>query len=183
MATWKETRKRLAGDKTRLLEYFQKENIEPPLIFTLNVSYLAVLLFRLSCYCHFKKWYMFERILWFLNLWLTGANISSSADIKEGLLINIPHGVTLSGRVGRNCTISGVSAIIQSLSTEDIGAGPGIPWVGDNVSIGFGATIIGPVTIGENSQIGHRCLIDKDLPENSNVVLGPPIKRIGKANK
>lgn len=180
MISCKQTIERLAEDKHRLLGFYQKENVKLPLTLLFNTSYQAVLLFRLSHYFYSKKWHLLARIFWHGNLWLTGVNISPETDLKGGFILNIPLGVTVKGRIGRNCTIIGNSSIVKNSSKENAGAGPGLPMVGDNVFIGIGATIYGPVTVGNNSYIGCLCLIDSNLPENSIVELSAPIKRIAK---
>jgi serine O-acetyltransferase len=44
------------------------------------------------------------------------------------------------------------------------------PWLGDNVSVGAGAVILGPVKVGSNSVIGANAVVTKDVPEN--VIVG-----------
>lgn len=48
--------------------------------------------------------------------------------------------------------------------------GNGAAIIGDNVFIGAGTKIIGPVKIGNNVTIGQNCVITKDIPDNSVVV-------------
>ena len=48
--------------------------------------------------------------------------------------------------------------------------GDGAAIIGDNVFIGAGTKIIGPVRIGNNVIIGQNCVITKDVPDNSVVV-------------
>ena len=178
MIIFKETLKRMAEDKSRLLDCYRKENRDPPLFMIFNTSYLCVFLFRISHYFYLLKRYFLAQTFWFVNLRLTGANIHFGTEIEGGLFLNIPLGVNLCGRIGRNCTVAGDSAIIKSRSFEDVGAGPGLPVVGDNVFIRSGSIVHGPVIIGNNSCIGPRCLIETDLPDNSTVELTEPIKRI-----
>ena len=49
------------------------------------------------------------------------------------------------------------------------------PTIGDNVTIGAGAKVLGPVTIGANSAIGANAVVTKDVPENS-IAVGIPAK-------
>ena len=44
------------------------------------------------------------------------------------------------------------------------------PTIQDNVTLGVGATILGPITIGKNSKIGANALVIKDIPPNSTIV-------------
>ena len=52
-----------------------------------------------------------------------------------------------------------------------------MPIIGNNVSIGSGAVVVGPITIGDNVIIGANSYVDKDVPSNV-VVAGSPAKVI-----
>jgi serine O-acetyltransferase len=52
----------------------------------------------------------------------------------------------------------------------------------DNVVVGSGAQILGPVTIGENSKIGANAVVTKDVEPNA-IMVGIPAKNIGVADK
>ena len=56
------------------------------------------------------------------------------------------------------------------------------PTLMDNVVVGSGAQILGPVIIGKNSLIGANAVVTKDVPEKS-IMVGIPAKRIGDAKK
>ena len=49
------------------------------------------------------------------------------------------------------------------------------PTIGDNVTIGAGAKVLGPVTIGAGSAVGANAVVTKDVPENS-IAVGIPAK-------
>lgn len=84
---------------------------------------------------------------------------------------SFPHGirgiiVTHNARIGKNVTI---------FHQVTIGEGKdGAPTIGNNVLIGPGAKIIGKVTIGNNVNIGANCVVFKDVPDNSTVVVEKP---------
>ena len=46
----------------------------------------------------------------------------------------------------------------------------GYPTLGDNVYIGAGAKIIGPITIGDNVKIGANAVVSKNVPSNCTVI-------------
>ena len=48
----------------------------------------------------------------------------------------------------------------------------------DNVVVGSGAQILGPIFIGKNSKIGANAVVTKDVPENA-VMIGIPAKNVG----
>jgi len=74
--------------------------------------------------------------------------------------------------IGTNCVI-GTSVVIGGRG-KDI---PGAPIIGDNVYLGSGCKVLGPVNIGSNVTIGANSVVLNDIPENSTAV-GIPAKTI-----
>lgn len=67
-------------------------------------------------------------------------------------------------------------AIVESIKYVDqVVLQQDMPIIGDNVSIGSGAVVVGPIHIGDNVSIGANSYVDKDIPDNV-VVAGIPAK-------
>lgn len=86
----------------------------------------------------------------------------------------LPHGikgifVTDTSKIGRNVTIFQHVTI----GIKDFSGSTG-PIIGDNVIIGAGAKIIGPITIGNNVKIGSNCIVVQDIPDDATVVMQKP---------
>lgn len=98
----------------------------------------------------------------------TGIEIHPGAQIGEGLFIDHGHGIVIgeTAVVGNNCTIYHQVTLggtgRQKHSKRH-------PTVGNNVLIGAGAKILGPVSIGDNSMIGSGSVVLNDVPANSTV--------------
>ncbi|MGD0746424.1 MAG: serine O-acetyltransferase [Acidimicrobiales bacterium] len=127
--------------------------------------------------------YRFSHWLWRHNLklvarvvsavtrFLTGVDIHPAAVLGEGLLIDHATGVVIgeTAEVGAQVTLyQGVTLGGTSLSK-----GKRHPTVGDRVTIGAGAKILGPITIGHDSRIGANAVVVRAVPPNS-VVVGVP---------
>ena len=180
MVSWAETRTRLQRDRARLLSLLDGQPGRRPLLLILNPSYLCVALQRISHYCFSHGHRLTARCLWHLNLLLTGADISPNSDIGGGFVVDYPLGIGIVGRVGRNCTIHANAGIGGgSASQEDIGGGPGVPVVGDDVELESGALVMGPIRIGDRVRIGPRCLISRSVPDDTVVEPAPP-RRVAK---
>lgn len=83
----------------------------------------------------------------------------------------LPHGI--SGIfISHNAKI-GKNARIYHQVTIGEGNG-GAPVIGDNVLIGAGAKIIGPIVIGNNVKIGAGCVVCQDVPDEATVIMGKP---------
>ena len=72
-------------------------------------------------------------------------------------------------------TLGGISPSINSDSQRQIKRHPTLM---NNVVIGSGAQILGPVIVGENAKVGANAVVTKDVPNNA-VTIGIPAKNVG----
>jgi serine O-acetyltransferase len=163
-----ETRRRLAADLLRLQECFRERGVavRSP---RLTPSYVCVALYRYSRLCYMRGWRRAARLVWQVNVFLTGADLSPLSDVGEGLLIVHPHAVTLIGSAGRNLSIEGQGGLGGGMAMDDVGAGPGVPLLGDDVRMERGAMVLGPVRIGDGVRIGAGCTVVHDIAGGSEV--------------
>ncbi len=109
---------------------------------------------------------------------LTGIEIHPGATIGRGLVIDHGAGVVIgeTAEIGDNCTI------YQGVTLGGTGKDEGKrhPTLGDNVMVGAGAKILGPVNIGDNVKVAAGAVVLTELPEDSTAV-GIPAKvvRVG----
>ena len=80
--------------------------------------------------------------------------------------------------VGENCTLHAMSSIVYGG-----GDGDDVPTLGDNVTVGLGATIIGGVTIADNITIGAGAVVNKSFLEPGITIAGVPAKKISDESK
>ena len=78
-----------------------------------------------------------------------------------------------------NVTLGGISPSINSNEQRDVKRHPTLE---DNVVVGSGAQILGPIIIGKNSLIGSNAVVTKDVPEKS-IMVGIPARKVGDATK
>ena len=104
--------------------------------------------------------------------------ISSQAEIGEGFLVAHVCGLVIGGGVviGKNCDVRQNVTMGGNFNKTDAD-GRMFPTLGDNISVGAGAVIIGPVKIGNNCIIGANSVINRDVPENV-IVAGNPYRVI-----
>jgi serine O-acetyltransferase len=120
------------------------------------------------------------RFLAYLTKTMTGIEIHPAAQIGRGFFIDHGAGVVIgeTAEVGENVTIyQGVT-----LGGTGFARGKRHPTVGDEVMIGAGAKLLGPIVIGERSKIGANSVVIHDVPPNSTVVGNPghPVRVDGK---
>ena len=103
--------------------------------------------------------------------------IGDRVRIGDGLMLT--HGnVVIDGRttIGRNCQINPWVTIGLSNSRK-IGFSVQGPTIGDNVHIGTGAKVLGPIVVGDHARIGANAVVVSDVPANTTVV-GMPAKAL-----
>jgi serine O-acetyltransferase len=108
------------------------------------------------------------RMLALVSRAITNIEIHPRAQIGDGLFIDHGTGVVIgeTAEVGDNVTIyQGVT-----LGGTGFATGKRHPTVEDNVTIGSGAKLLGPITIGHGSKIGANSVVIHDVPPNSTVV-------------
>src|SRR5436189_73401 len=106
-----------------------------------------------------------------LSRFFTGIEIHPAARLGRGLFIDHGMGVVIgeTSEVGENVTLyQGVSLAGTSLKKEKRH-----PTLGNNVTVGAGAKVIGGFTIGDSSRVGAGSVVVREVPPNS-VVVGVP---------
>lgn len=100
-----------------------------------------------------------------------GLEISVDANIGKGLYIGHPYNIT----VGMGATLGDNVNLHKgcTIGRENRGERQGAPKIGDNVSVGINATVVGNITIGNDVMIAPNSFVNFDVPPHS-VVLGNP---------
>ena len=130
------------------------------------------------------NFFLIARILSQLCRFLTGIEIHPAAKIGKNLFIDHGMGVVIgeTSEIGNNVTIyhgvtlGGISPAENSLDQVNLKRHPTIK---DNVIIGSGAQILGPITVNTSARIGANTVILKDVPKYGTMV-GNPAKNINK---
>jgi len=99
---------------------------------------------------------------------LTGIEIHPGATIGRGLVIDHGTGVVIgeTAEIGDNCTL--YHGVTLGGTGKDLGKRH--PTLGNNVLVGAGAKVLGPIIIEDNSKIAANAVVLKDIPENSTAV-------------
>jgi len=131
----------------------------------------AVLAHRVAHALHGAGVPALPRMIAFVSRLLTGIEIHPAARIGDGLFIDHGTGVVIgeTAELGNNVTMyQGVT-----LGGTGFATGKRHPTVEDNVTIGSGAKLLGPITIGHGAKIGANTVVIHDVPPNSTVVGNP----------
>jgi serine O-acetyltransferase len=140
---------------------------------TIMPSVVGLTLYRLSHWCYIKRLRPLAWLIWVINIYLTGADISPSASIGESCFLGHPVGSVITGKLGNRVIMYGAPLIGGGREQNDIGAGAGLPVIGNDVVIGIRSTILGPIHIGNNVTIGACSLVLRDVPDGTTVGMRP----------
>ena len=147
----------------------------------------AVFFHKIANFFTVAKLYLVAKIISQFSRFLTGIEIHPNAKIGKNLFIDHGMGVVIgeTSEIGDNVTIYHnvtLGGIAPSINSNDQRNMKRHPTLEDNVVVGSGAQILGPITIGKNSLIGSNSVVTKNVTEKS-VMAGIPAKRVGDATK
>ncbi len=143
----------------------------------------AIFFHKVANFFATAKFDLVARIISQFSRFLTGIEIHPKAKIGKNLFIDHGMGVVIgeTSEIGDNVTIyhmvtlGGISPSINSDSQRQIKRHPTLM---NNVVIGSGAQILGPVIVGENAKVGANAVVTKDVPNNA-IMIGIPAKNVG----
>ena len=143
----------------------------------------AVFFHKIANFFSVARFDLIARMISQFSRFLTGIEIHPKAKIGENLFIDHGMGVVIgeTSEIGNNVTIyhmvtlGGISPSIKSDEQRNVKRHPTLM---DNVVVGSGAQILGPVVVGKNAKVGANAVVTKNVPENA-VMVGIPAKNIG----
>ena len=147
----------------------------------------AVFFHKIANFFAIAKFDLIARIISQFSRFLTGIEIHPKAKIGKNLFIDHGMGVVIgeTSDIGDNVTIyhmATLGGISPSVNSDNQRETKRHPTLQDNVVIGSGAQVLGPITIGKNAKIGANAVVTKDVPENG-VMVGIPAKNVGTATE
>ena len=147
----------------------------------------AVFFHRIANFFSIAKLDLIARIISQFSRFLTGIEIHPKAKIGKNLFIDHGMGVVIgeTSEIGNNVTIYHMvtlGGISPSINSDVQRNSKRHPTLMDNVVVGSGAQVLGPVVVGKNAKIGANAVVTKDVTENA-VMVGIPAKNVGTATE
>ena len=156
-------------------------------IFLCYPGFQAIFLHRFTHKLWNLKLPLIPRVLSQINRTITGIEIHPGAKIGRKVFIDHGMGVVIgeTSEIGDNVTIYHAVTLggsSPSIDSERQRHEKRHPTIGDEVVIGSGAQIIGPVIVGKCARIAANAVVVKDVPESATMV-GIPAKAVKLENK
>ena len=131
----------------------------------------AILTHRVAHALHEADVPLVPRVLAHTSRIVTGVEIHPAAKIGNDLFIDHGSGVVIGETAEIGCCVT----IYQGVTLGGTGfqRGKRHPTVEDNVTIGSGAKLLGPITVGHGAKVGANTVVIGDVPANSTVVGNP----------
>jgi serine O-acetyltransferase len=135
----------------------------------------AVIIHRGASWLHRHRLRLLARILAHLGRFLTGIEIHPGATIGRHLVIDHGMGIV----IGETAVIGDDVTLYQGVTLGGTGKARGKrhPTLGNDVTVGAGAKILGAVTIGDGARIGGGTVVLKDVPPHTTAV-GVPARAV-----
>ena len=146
----------------------------------------AVFFHRIANFFSIANFDLIARIISQFSRFLTGIEIHPKAKIGKNLFIDHGMGVVIgeTSDIGDNVTIyhmATLGGIAPSINSDNQRNVKRHPTLKENVVVGSGAQILGPVVVGKNAKIGANAVVTKDVPENA-VMVGIPAKNMNEGS-
>lgn len=155
------------------MDYYRMTGVEYKLDLTSIITYIVshqiryMKLWR-KAHCRMTLWKRFRLIRYSRKY---GLEISYDAEIGKGCYLGHPYNITVGSgvKIGDNVNLHKGCTI----GRENRGKRAGVPTIGNCVSVGINATIVGNIKIGDDVMIAPNSFINFDVPDHS-IVIGNP---------
>ena len=142
-------------------------------VIILYSGFHAIFFQRIAHFFYRKKLFFLARLISQFSRFITGIEIHPGAKIGKRLFIDHGMGIVIgeTAEIGNDCTIYHQ----VTLGGTGMDKQKRHPTLGNNVLVGTGAKVLGPIYIGNNAKIGAGAVVLNDVKENETVV-GVPAK-------
>ena len=123
-----------------------------------------------------RRWRFLGRLISVISRFLTGIEIHPGAVIGPGFFIDHGFGVVIGETTKIGCNVTLYQGV--TLGGTSLEPGKRHPTLGNDVIVGAGAKVLGPITLGDCVRVGSNAVVVKDVASKTTVV-GIPAKPIG----
>ena len=138
----------------------------------------AIMLHRPAYFLYRHRWFFLARLISQFARWITGVEIHPGAEIGTGVFIDHGSGIV----IGKTAVVGDGCTLYQGVTLGGTGKDKGKrhPTLEKNVTVGSGAKVLGPFTVGENSKIAAGAVVLSAIPPDCTAV-GVPARIVRRA--
>lgn len=138
-------------------------------------GFQALLFYRLAHWFWARGWHLVGRFVSHLGRCATGIEIHPGARIGQRLFIDHGMGVVIgeTAEIGDDCTLYNGVTLGGTRPSREQGGQKRHPSIGNNVIIGSGARVLGPISIGDGARVGAVSVLLTDVPAGATMVGNP----------
>lgn len=135
----------------------------------------ALLYYRLAHWLWLRRWHLAARFVSHVGRVATGIEIHPGATIGRRLFIDHGMGVVIgeTAEIGDDCTLYDGVTLGGTRPTKDQKSQKRHPTIGNDVIIGAGAKILGPLRVGDGARIGAAAVVLREVPDGATMVGNP----------
>jgi serine O-acetyltransferase len=144
-------------------------------------GFQALLYYRLANWLWRHRRYLAGRFVSHVGRILTGIEIHPGARIGRRLFIDHGMGVVIgeTAEIGDDCTLYHGVTLGGTRPSRDQGGTKRHPTIGNDVIVGSGAQVLGPIRVGDGARIGAAAVVLRDVPDGATMV-GNPARQAGR---
>lgn len=120
-----------------------------------------------------------------LTTWLLGVELPPETEVGPELRLLHPQAIVVNGasRIGARCILRASTTLGNVMHAD--GSDTASPTLGDDVELGVGVIVVGPVTIGDGARVGAGAVVIRDVPAGAVAVGNPArvLERSSDANR
>ena len=144
-------------------------------------GFQALLYHRLAHFLWQHGWHLSGRFVSHVGRVLTGIEIHPGAQIGRRLFIDHGMGVVIgeTAEIGDDCTLYSGVTLGGTRPSREQGGQKRHPTLGDDVIVGSGAQVLGPIRVGDGARLGAAAVVLKEVPDGATMV-GNPARQVGR---
>jgi len=144
-------------------------------------GFQALLFYRLAHWLWQRGWYLCGRFVSHVGRVMTGIEIHPGAQIGRRLFIDHGMGVVIGEtcEIGDDCTLYSGVTLGGTRPSREQGGQKRHPTLGNDVIVGSGAQVLGPMRVGDGARIGAAAVVLKEVPDGATMV-GNPARQVGR---
>ena len=146
-------------------------------------GFQALLFYRAAHWLWRRRWHLAGRFVSHLGRVLTGVEIHPGAQIGRRLFIDHGMGVVIgeTAEIGDDCTLYNGVTLGGTRPSREQGGQKRHPTIGNNVIVGSGARVLGPIRVGDGARVGAASVVLRDVPDGVTMVGNPARQAVRRA--